>query len=641
MNHQIIKRGMLAALMLFWVVVSVQGQIPTGDANSEESTLLLPFYLLSQQDDNGQLGPPLPFNPYPGLTATALDNGRGYVIDDVEVAVAKSLLSMVTMNSSEPPGLPPEGQADTNYYSGTNYHYNIYGSNGIWLELVIDANDPTLVDPILHGVTNGYWELFSKQDLSGPLGIGNWVPVEISQADGSTNALSFTPISLIGISQTFFRAVGGNTAISITPYVYSQNPVEPCTPSTNDLGTIGTFIVSASPPLDYDITVNYSISGSAINGTDYTNISGSVIVPSGNWGYVYIQPRYDTNIEFQESVTLTTVLTNGYLIEPTHPSGTMWISDCFSSNIFDIVSLNTTNPVGIDYLSQSNSLLISVNFNGGEPNSFDLLNSNGVLKAWSGIHGLPDEVKVATVKATANGLNAGDVYFGSDVNIGWLSANGASSNLIWCQLTNSVVTNALPIRGSLYVDQTGIWGGDLIAVTSIGNPVPGAKGVWRINSTGHPTLVANFETDHLEGVITLTNDVSRWGPWAGKIITGDEDKSTIYAVDTNGVITPYHLGIDPEDFDIIRTNQDLYCTSWGISTGAIVRLSSALLANYQGDLLVTEAGETGDNAAKLFIVHWDGSKFVVRRIVPKNPDNSKAHFEHVTFAPIHLPTISQ
>ena len=58
--------------------------------------------------------------------------------------------------------------------------------------------------------------------------------------------------------------------------------------------------------------------------------------------------------------------------------------------------------------------------------------------------------------------------------VGLLSADATVSNLNFAILTNDTY-----IRGSLYVDQSGSFGGDVIAVTGDG-PTSGG-GVWRIN----------------------------------------------------------------------------------------------------------------------------------------------------------------
>jgi len=95
-------------------------------------------------------------------------------------------------------------------------------------------------------------------------------------------------------------------------------------------------------------------------------------------------------------------------------------------------------------------------------------------------------------------------------------------------------------------------------------------------------------------------------------------------------VTSFALGIAPEDFDIIQTNQDLYCVIQS-DPGQILKLSRTLLTNYVGDLLITQEGFFF-GTPKLFIMHWDGTNFVTRSI------SSSDLFEHVTFAPINLPS---
>ncbi len=332
-----------------------------------------------------------------------------------------------------------------------------------------------------------------------------------------------------------------------------------------------------NPELSYDLTVVYRISGTASNGVDYTTLSGSVIVPAGaTQTNITVRPLEDPCVDFDETVTLSLVLTNGYLIYPQFSSATITISD-YLPNAFCPVVTNLNGPVGIDYYAPSNWLVASLNYANGEPNSFIRVDTNGFPTNWSGVHGLTEEVKVAT---------------------------------------------------------SGSFGGDLIAVT--GNRPDEGGGVWRINSSGNATPLANITNTHLEGVITLTYDVQKWGPWAGKIITGAESLSPplVYAVDTNGTVTSFALGIEPEDFDLIPTNQDLYCVDE--TFGQIVKFPGTLLTNYWSDLLITQSGDGAGDFGALFIVHWDStnSTFVTRRI----PYTSQ--FEHVTFAPMNIPCLT-
>jgi hypothetical protein len=89
----------------------------------------------------------------------------------------------------------------------------------------------------------------------------------------------------------------------------------------------------------------------------------------------------------------------------------------------------------------------------------------------------------------------------------------------------------------------------------------------------------------------------------------------------------FDLGITPEDFDIIKPNEDLYCLD--VSQERLRKISSTLLTNYWGDLLITQEGAEGpDPFGRLFIVHWDNAKtnFVVRSIL------NSGFLEHVTFS---------
>ena len=107
-------------------------------------------------------------------------------------------------------------------------------------------------------------------------------------------------------------------------------------------------------------------------------------------------------------------------------------------------------------------------------------------------------------------------------------------------------------------------------------------------------------------------------------------------IDTNAVAASYALGIQPEDFDLIPPNQDLYCAD--ASNNRIVKLSRTLFTHYWGDLLITQAGDGGSNPyGMLFIVHWDSasSAFKIHSIY------YGSNFEHVTFAPINLPSSPQ
>jgi hypothetical protein len=342
----------------------------------------------------------------------------------------------------------------------------------------------------------------------------------------------------------FFRGVEGFPYVQVFEYNnYTVRPV-----STNDVGIQGEVLFGVSDTLATDLTVFYRISGTASNGVDYVAITNQVVIPAGNsTTNLYIQGIYTTNWAPDTTLIVTLILTNGYLVDPANYTVTNLIAD----NKFQTVT-SISQPIGgIDYDPLLNSLIVSGNYYVNslqyEFERIGTNNSGGLaVTNWSGINWLVDETQIAVVKQTANGFTNGQIYFSNNGDVtnyvGRLSADGSISNLTFALLTNDV-----HIRGGLYFDQSGMFGGDLIAVTGEGQYEGG--GVWRIKSSGVPTQLVNLTNTHLEGVITLTNDVAKWGPWAGKIITGAESfvdtngnyDPTIFAIDTNGIVTPFAL----------------------------------------------------------------------------------------------------
>jgi hypothetical protein len=503
-----------------------------------------------------------------------------------------------------------------------------YMTNGsLWLEVTSVDTVNSQFDLRFHNTTNSlYYQFLSKSNLTDSI----WAFGAFLQGRSDTNITDFDPVTMTS-SNMFFRGVEGNAVIQL--YQYDNYTIRPA--STNDSGTQGHIFFSiVDIVLPTDLTLFYRISGLATNGVDYVAITNQVVIPAGNSTvYLTIQGIYTTNWAPDTTLIITMILTNSYLVDPVNFTVTNIISD----NKFQTVT-NAQQCVGMDYDPLLNSLIVSGEFDFGMPGfDFERIGTNNsgglAITNWLGITGVPDEIKLAIVKQTVNGFTNGDMYFGSDKAIGKLSANGVISNMNWCVPTNSIVPDLQGLRGSLCVDQTGIWSNNVIAVTGDGAPyISENRGVWRVNAQGQPTLVASIYTSHLEGVITLTNDVAKWGPWAGKILTGDEGEGLIYAVDASGTVTNFSLGINTEDFDLIPTNQDLYCADEG--AGTITKIPRTLLAPYVGRLLITEAGEYGPPA--LFIVNWNPTNSVFDVLSFSQGVNDE--LEHVTFAPINLPT---
>lgn len=97
------------------------------------------------------------------------------------------------------------------------------------------------------------------------------------------------------------------------------------------LGSTGLFVISRGlTPNTSSLTVQYNITGNAINGSDYNNtapLTGSVTIPAGaNRIGIFIKPDDDAKKEARETVTLTLVNSANYQIMTKYSTGTVTIN---------------------------------------------------------------------------------------------------------------------------------------------------------------------------------------------------------------------------------------------------------------------------------------------------------------------------
>ncbi len=283
------------------------------------------------------------------------------------------------------------------------------------------------------------------------------------------------------------------------------------------------------------------------------------------------------------------------------------------SAVIQLTPLTTgfNDPVGIDHYAPTNQVVMSVNAGaGGIPHNFELVSGDGKSRTpFSTISGLTDEVKIATVRDRRGGFTPGELFVGTGTKgvVARISADGSTIENPWVTLPGEEGL----LRGSLHVDRTGVWGGDLIVVTTTG-------GVWRVNSSGQANLLKNVGT-HLEGVTTVPNE-EKYGPWAGKILAGAEDEHTIYSIDADGNAVSYpELEIDPEDIDIIAPNENFFGVDYGGQE--LWGATPDQFAEMVGDVLITQ-----EHPGILWHVRWNGTEFEKRELARVE------QWEHVTFS---------
>ncbi len=289
-----------------------------------------------------------------------------------------------------------------------------------------------------------------------------------------------------------------------------------------------------------------------------------------------------------------------------------------------LVSISTSfnQPIGIDYHEPTNTVVMSVNYPTGNPLTFERVELTGEHRPFSALTGVAEEVKIATVRSGGNrGFVVGDLFTGNGVDgqIMRISEDGAKVINPWVDLPGN--DNGL-LRGSLYVDRTGVFGGDLIAVTTRGE-------VWRVTPEGVPTRIAVISQVHLEGLVVVPDKPARFGPLAGKILAGGEETHLVYAIAADGTVAEHKLDVDVEDIDIVGARENFFGVEYG--NGTILGANAAQWAKLAGDVLLVQEHVTAGSSG-LFRAKWNGTQVIAEPIPLSQTSRPVGQWEHVTFA---------
>lgn len=299
----------------------------------------------------------------------------------------------------------------------------------------------------------------------------------------------------------------------------------------------------------------------------------------------------------------------------------MALATSAQGKVLQLVQVSTpfNSPVGIDYHEPTNTVIVSVNYSSGTPNGFDRILEDGSHVPFSSVSGFTDEVKIGTIRSgNGGGFTVGDLFVGNGIDgqIARITDGGNTVLNPWVDLPGD--GNGL-MRGSLYQDRTGVFGGDLIVATTGGE-------IWRINSSGAPTMLADVNV-HLEGLHTIPDDAARYGPLAGKIVSGAEGVGLLYAVDPAGTVTTHNVGVNIEDIDIVAANENFFGVNFG--TSKILGAPASEFTDIVGDILLTQEFHAGMG---LFRLTWDGMQLQSEELQAAPGAPSIGQWEHVTFA---------
>ncbi len=260
--------------------------------------------------------PPLPFLPFDVPVYQIVGRTNGYVYDDR------------TINYDELEQAQRAAQAQLSLGAGGMEGDNPapldYGTN-LWLEITDIVTNA--VDITAHNVDDyKNFQLLSKTDLVAQL---DWTFEQQFVGLGGTN-LPLAPVPENGRPSVFFWAAQSDTMVWVT---WGGDAIRP-TP-TNYSGQPGYFLIQRASSGSYpELPIYYRISGTASNGVDYTYLSGTTNIPAL---LGYIQLWVNPLPSFAGSnltVTLTLIMTNGYLVDSNSPSATVVIN----ANVFSQVA---------------------------------------------------------------------------------------------------------------------------------------------------------------------------------------------------------------------------------------------------------------------------------------------------------------
>jgi len=212
--------------------------------------------------------------------------------------------------------------------------------------------------------------------------------------------------------------------------------------------TPGTFTVHrASAATNELLVVNYTVSGTASNGVDYTALSGSIPIPAGTDAVVLVvSPFFDHLLEGMETVQVTVV--SGPYMMGASSNATLGITDAgtvtatWSGGGTNALASNPANWVGGMAPMAGDAVVLDATTN--KNMTWDL---NIPLQSWTQI-GYTGTVTIATVYGTTGFTNFN------------ISGNCVISNGLWTQVANPAVSYesnrlSVTIGGNLSIGSNG------------------------------------------------------------------------------------------------------------------------------------------------------------------------------------------
>ena len=290
---------------------------------------------------------------------------------------------------------------------------------------------------------------------------------------------------------------------------------------------------------------------------------------------------------------------------------------------FQVVAAGFANSEGLDYYPPLAGLVVT-DYSNNQPNNFFVVTRNGSHFPITNVSGIGSEVYPVVAPNDCNGLSLGGFPAGTIVSLG--TSGGSilriSPDLKTVQNPWATLPTGGGERKGMYFDRTGLFGGDLLVSTISGQ-------IYRINSSGQVSLLASFNnTSYMEGIVTLPNDVARYGPWAGTLLATGES-GFIYSVSPTGATTTFSLPGTINKIHVVPPDENFYYSNFGNN---FLGAPASQFAGIVGDVIATD-----EVAGYIWDIRWNGTQFVPTLITTVNSILEQSVFAPVGMGPI-LPT---
>ena len=394
--------------------------------------------------------------------------------------------------------------------------------------------------------------LFSDGQSSQPLPISPW-------DDGSVEG---TETIIASISSSMNYTISGTGSATMNLYDNDTTQVTVAKQGGDPTeGGNGTFRITRSGSTSGDLTVNFTVGGTATSGTDFTSIGTSAKITSGN-SYVDVSvPTLADNAVEASNETVTITITDGGSTYTALPSANASLSITDDPPVVSIEATDTDEGANGKFrISRtggkiSDSLTVYYSVTGGSADSAD----DFTALSGSVVIGGGNSYADVTVAALADNLIEGDEDLEVTITSGSYTISAATDTLI--------ITDDPPVAsvaryedgeeggsdGTFRVSRTG---GDiseaLVVTYTVGGTAVGASDVDYVELSGTVTIPSSAA--YADITIDVTNDGSTEGTETVTLtLDTDEDwlngsaSDTLFIWDNEGTFV-YWTGAEDDNW---------------------------------------------------------------------------------------------